>query len=339
VIYDSTFNRWVVTADAFNEAPTVQRFFIAVSTTSDPTGPYFIYNINADFFQNGNFFDFPQLGLDQNSVLITANIFSTSSFLGADMLSIAKARLYNGLGFSVPVFTGLQATLAPPNVLDQNSNTFFLAAPPSGSSLSAYRLINSSNAFQAQLFGPSSVSVPSYNPPPNAPQPNTSILLDTSDSRFVNASTQLGNSLWQVHTIGFAGFATPRFYEINTDDFTVKQSNFFYASGSSSDFNASIAVNSFNQPFVTWSSTDPSQGINAQIRTSSCSATPCDFGTGLATFTSPTFLSGNGGAVQRWGDYSAVTIDPTNSASAWIVNETIDSSGAFWRSGINGIGF
>ena len=36
VVYDSTWNRWIVTADAFAESSTVQRFFIAVSTTADP---------------------------------------------------------------------------------------------------------------------------------------------------------------------------------------------------------------------------------------------------------------------------------------------------------------
>ena len=38
VVYDSTWNRWIVTADAFAESSTVQRFFIAVSTTLTPQG-------------------------------------------------------------------------------------------------------------------------------------------------------------------------------------------------------------------------------------------------------------------------------------------------------------
>ena len=75
VAYDSTWNRWIVTADAFAESSTVQRFFIAVSTTADPTGSFFIYNLNVTFFVN-DFFDFPQLGIDQDAVLFTANIFN-----------------------------------------------------------------------------------------------------------------------------------------------------------------------------------------------------------------------------------------------------------------------
>ena len=75
VVYDQTWQRWIVTADAFPESTTVQRLFIGVSKTSDPTGPFFIYNIDVDFFDNNDFYDFPQLGIDQDAVLFTANIF------------------------------------------------------------------------------------------------------------------------------------------------------------------------------------------------------------------------------------------------------------------------
>ena len=121
VVYDSVWNRWIVTAEAFQESNTVQRFFIGISKTANPAGAFFIYSVNVTFF-SGDFFDFPQLGFDQDAVIFTANIFH-GGFVGADEFSIAKARLYNGLGFSVPVFTGLAGTLAPPIVLDQNANS------------------------------------------------------------------------------------------------------------------------------------------------------------------------------------------------------------------------
>ena len=110
---------------------------------ADPTGSFFIYNLNVTFFVN-DFFDFPQLGMDQDAVLFTANIFNGTSFHGADFFAVAKARLYNGLGFSVPVFTGLVGTLAPPIVRDQNSSTFLIAAPPSGTTFSKYTATNTS---------------------------------------------------------------------------------------------------------------------------------------------------------------------------------------------------
>jgi hypothetical protein len=78
VVYDQTWQRWIVSAVAFPESTTVQRLFIGISKTSDPTGEFFIYNVDVDFFNNNDFYDFPQLGIDQDAVLFTANIFNSN---------------------------------------------------------------------------------------------------------------------------------------------------------------------------------------------------------------------------------------------------------------------
>ena len=339
VAYDSTWNRWIVTADAFAESATVQRFFIAVSTSSDPTSTFFIYNLNVNFFGNNNFFDFPQLGMDQDAVLFTANIFDGNIFLGADFFAVAKARLYNGLGFSVPVSTGLVGTLAPPIVRDQNASTFLIAAPSSGTTFSKYTATNTSRAFGMTLTGPVSITVPSYSVPPDAHQPGTTKLLDTSDSRFVNASTQSGNDLWQTHTIALGSFPSPKFYRLNTSANTVSQSGFYFASGTSDDFNASIAANDGGDCFVTWTSTDASAGRNAQVRASGKLSAGAGIAAGPTISTSPTFYHPSSDNPERWGDYSAVTTDPLNAANAWLVNEKVNSGGLLWGSRIVRIGF
>lgn len=334
-VYDSVWNRWVVTADAFQESTSRQLHFIAVSTTPNALGPYFIYGLNVAFFA-GDFWDYPQLGMDQDSIIITANIFAASgAFKGADMFAVAKARLYNGLGFSVPVFTGLRATLAPPIVLDQNARTFLIAAS-GGSALSMYTLTNSSRPNAIQLTAPVNIAVPAYSTPPDAPQPGTSTVLDTLDGRFVNASTQTGDFLWQVHTVNLVGYAAPKFYQINTATNALVQSAFFYGTPTSFDFNASIAANSANDVFVTWSMTDRPRGTNAQVRISGFdhnNGATYILGPGTAAFTSPTWFGGG-----RWGDYSAVTVDPRNARRAWLVNEAILANHD-WGSRIVGIGF
>ena len=75
VIYDLDYNRWIISAIASPESTTVQRFFFAVSQTADPLGSYYIYQTNVSDGLGG-FWDFPQLGLDQNAVIFTANFFS-----------------------------------------------------------------------------------------------------------------------------------------------------------------------------------------------------------------------------------------------------------------------
>jgi len=338
VVYDSTWNRWIVTADAFPESATVQRFFIAISTSFDPTRPFFIYNLNVNFFGNNNFWDFPQLGMDQDALLITANIFNGNTFLGADFFAVAKARLYNGLGFAVPLFTSLVGTLAPPIVRDQNASTFLIAAPTSGTTFSKYTVTNSSRA-GITLTGPVSITVPVYSVPPSAPQPGTTKLLDTSDSRFVNASTQSGNDLWQTHTVNLVGFAAPKFYRLNTSTNTVSQSGFYFASATSDDFNASISANDAGNCFVTWTSTDPSAGNNAQVRLSGKLSADAGISAGPNAATSPTFYNASADNPERWGDYSAVTTDPINPNNAWLVNEKVSGNSAIWGSRIVKFGF
>lgn len=347
VVYDTTWNRWVITADAFAESTTVQRFFFAISLTSDANGGFFIYNLNVEFTA-GEFFDFPQLGISQDAVIFTANVFPAAGGSFAELIAVAKAVLYNGRGFSVPVFRNLIGTLAPPVVLDQNATAMLIAAPPNSSALQLYRLNNASNAFQATLTGPTAIAVPAYTVPPHAPQPapctGTANTLDTGDNRFQNASTQLGNFLYQVHDENLVGFATPRFYKIDTTALTVPDTAQFFASGTSHDFNPAIATDPSGNLVVTWTSTDPPAARNADVRFGGKRSTDGlgdTWGGGTALFTSAACITGNfdpNFGTQRWGDYSAVSFDPATALTFFLVNEKINSANV-WGSRIGSVHF
>ncbi len=190
----------------------------------------------------------------------------------------------------------------------------------------------------------STISVPAYSVPPNASQPGATDKLDTLDSRFINASTQIGHSLFQVHTINVGSFPTPKWYELNTTTNTVIQSGTFHASGSSHDWNASIAASVNKDFYVTWSSTCPASPcnptVNAQVWFSGRRATDAAgvMAAGTTLFTSPAFYNPSSDTVERWGDYPAVTVDPSNPLRAWIVNEKINSA-SVWGTRIGQIGY
>ena len=341
VVYDPVWKRWIVTADAFAESSSIQKFFIAISKTSNATGAFYIYSPNVTSALNfGDFWDFPQVGFDQDAVIVTANVFNSSNaYRGAFTFAVAKALLYNGRAFSVNVFGPLVGTLAPPIVLDQNANTFLIAAPPSGSTFTKYTMTNSSHPASTALVA-STITLPSaYNVPPGARQPGTTALLDTSDSRFVNASTQNGNDLWQTHTIALSGSATPKFYRINTAANTISQSGFFFQTNTSDDFNASITANANGDIFVTWTATDPANSRNAQVMFSGkrTADTAIPAPAGVVGVVSSTFYDTTD-AKERWGDYSAITIDPSSTSKAWLVNEKINST-TVWGSQIMQVGF
>jgi hypothetical protein len=165
----------------------------------------------------------------------------------------------------------------------------------------------------------------------------------------VNAGTQIGNSLFQVHAINSGGFARCRFYEFDTLNLQVIQSGDFGSSSTSFDFNASIAANRRKDVFVTWTSTDPTNNINAEVRYSARLHTDPPGvipSPGMLLFGSATYYRAvTTSQEQRWGDYSAVSLDPADSRglTAWIVNERIlgnDVLGsAVWGSRIGRIGF
>ena len=80
---------------------------------------------------------------------------------------------------------------------------------------------------------------------------------------------------------------------------------------------------------MTWSATDPTNSVNAEVRFSGRLASDPPGvipSPGSLLYGSATFLSGNlQFGIQRWGDYSAVSFDPADprGATAWIVNERI----------------
>lgn len=354
VQYDEEYQRWIITAAAFPESNTVQYLFIAVSTTSSASGSYWIYVTNVNFIGGaGSFYDYPGLGMSQDAILFTANIFlPNNGFQGATLWSVAKARLYNGFGFGYPVFTGLAATLQPGHQLltDQNPYAWVAAAPGGSSTITMYALGFGSNAFSAFYLGPYTVSgVAAYGVPPAAAQPaacGAGANLDTLDNRFQNTGTQTGDRYYQVHTTGDFGVPTPRFYIISgllsfAPAVAVQQD--FYASGSSYDFNPSIASNDANFMGINWSVTDPPANLFASEYFADDNGVYPGAGSGIRVFTNAACYTGVG--TNRWGDYSQTSLDPGTGTRAtygnhifWIDNEIVQSTN-FWTTEIAKVKF
>ena len=350
MIYDPVYDRWIflVTQLRTPGDPTHQYVFLAVSHTSDPTGDFYIYPIDVsdDAVSNNTHWDYPQLGLDHNAIIVTGDFFdlNTGSYVDSRMFPVPKSLLYSGQAFTLNLFTGLDGTLAPPIVLDENPYSFLVTADylTYDNYVTLYALQGSGTDAPVVFTG--YIPVPTFAPPPSALQPGTGLVLDTLDARFANASTQVGDSLFQVHTINDHGYATPKFYEFDTLKKSVIQSGSFYGSPTSDDFNASIAANRRKDVFVTWSSTDATNSVNAQVRFSGRLHND-PLGTisgGSPLYGSATYLTGEPSdwdpSVQRWGDYSAVSLDPADpsGSTAWLVNEYI-STNDLWGSRIGRI--
>jgi hypothetical protein len=328
VIWDPNWNRFVVSAEAFPEPSGAQYQFVAISKTSNPRGAYWVYKINvAPFFPSGTFWDYPQLGQTQDGLVVTANAFEPSAFCGA-FLGIPKAKAYNGLGFSFLMWGCVGQTTTPSEVLDGNP-TMHMTSYPNGSGITTMQLVHFTNPQDAthQSAFVSGVTVPAYNSPPPANQPGTTIQIETIDSRAVDDGTQIGDSLFTAHTQTDAGLPTPFWREIDTEGAganTVKQGGEVFESGTSNDWNVSIQANLAKAAIVTWSATDPPNGLKPSVVTAGRKAADA------ANTMSPRLIVATGDIVtgnprtstlMRWGDTSSVWIDPKLPGTAYIMNE------------------
>jgi hypothetical protein len=345
VVYDKASARWIILAEAFEESATVQRLLIAVSQTSNAMGGYWVYKFDVNVLNNNDFFDYPQLGVDKNHIIITANIYGpapTRAYREGRVYAFPKLTMYAGGTASFFYYRAAflnSGTIAPPIVLDANANAFLLSAPAGGgTTLRLYRLTDGSPSATLTFVG--TVTAPSFSIPPDAVQVNScnTQKLDT-DVRFQSASTQIGTSLFNAHTSGLSGFPAPRYYEINTSTRTLIRTASFFKSSTSHDFNVSIAANAARDMVVTWTATDPASNVNPQVRFAGRrAADPNGLGAGVALFTSTTCHREGTSPVLRWGDYSAVSVDPTNSLLFWVINQKMNSQ-TVWGSRIGRVGF
>jgi hypothetical protein len=356
VLFDSTWRRWVITADDFTlPASTFSTFWLAISTTNSATGGWIIYHFGfaGGPFVSPNFLDYPHLGMDQDALLLTGNVFnnSTGHYVDTVAFAIPKARVYNSLGFSVPVFTGLIGTLMPPVQLGKPFYGHFpadyFAAAVAGSGVWLYTMLNASTS--PFLAGPVSIPSTNFSVPPSAVQPGCADNIDTLDGRFQNACYQIppfssfgDGLLYCVHTVGSGPFPVPVWYAFNPATNTVNSSGAFFLSPTSDDFNPAIAADGLGDIFVTETATDPGTVISPMfvkpevLFGGALSGHPVTLDTVTPAARSSVCLTGNGGNPQRWGDYSAARFDPATSPSGtagsvigWITNQRVAGAKAW----------
>jgi hypothetical protein len=366
VVYDRTMNRWVIFAESLPRDASFQFVFLAVSKTSNPLGEYWKFAFDVPETP-GDYFDYPQLGMNKDALIITGNVFTGDTYVRSRAFGIPKNAAYNGRGWNVPYFDlGTPGTVAPPIVEDNNTNAYLLAANPAADqdNLKLFRatnlgLNNTSIVFQ------SVVPVSWFYFPPDARQPRTDNLLDTMDGRFQNTSTQIGDQLLNIHTVStdaYPTFPTPRWYQINTTNNAVAARGHIFRSIFSDDFNAAIVgspvggtdTNPIGRMFFAWTSTEqfnpdpwdaPRQAsVVVSGRLASDPSDVCCWWSVTALAVARTFYDPSPDPVESWGAYSAIAIDPVGfrgcpvGQRAWLVNERQINTTA-WGSLIGRIGY
>jgi hypothetical protein len=341
VLYNYRRNVWILEAEGDKETSTGPQYqFFAASTSSNPCGTYKKYALNMSaIIGTANFWDYPQIGQNQDGVIFTGNNFGPSSYLGACTFQFSIDELIRPTGSSSFVYCGgsLNSTTTPPEVIDNSPVANMITVPTSGTSFTHTYWNAPGHDLYSLLFGNGSWTVTTYSVPPNAPQPGTSVLLDTLDSRAVNDTAQVGTSLFMAHTVALGSFSSPRWYELDTSTNAVPQQAYKFLSGTSFDFNTNIQANTSKRVILEWSATDPPAGVNASVVAAGrlVGDAAGTMGTAINLFASPTAQTDNlQNGTSRWGDTSSVRFVSPFSSTAVIANETVQSSGTQWSTRI-----
>lgn len=358
VFYDRVTKRWfMVIIDVPNVGEHVNRILLAVSDAAS-NGVLSVSTVWSFFFipVASDFADYPTLGVDTNALYIGTNMFTADSdgtFVNTNAYVVRKSSLLNGGPIVFTTFTGLIDTI----VGDAIDGPF----TPQGvanfdaSSTTGY-LIGVSSAFFGELIlrrvsdpgGSPSISanipinVNSTALPVNVPHlgnnNGNSGKLDALDDRLFAAMMRNGQ-LWTAHNIGVAstGIASDaasrdaiRWYQLGnlTGSPTLTQSGTVFDASASNPLSMwipTIAVSGQGHAAIGCSIAGAAFHVN-------CATMGRLAGDAGGTMQPPVIYTNSqsaynpvkdpGGADgRRWGDYSYVSVDPTDDMTMYTVQE------------------
>ncbi len=346
VRWDNLAKRWVITQ--FSVTPQTAPFYecVAVSKTADATGGY-----NRYAFKYTTFPDYPKFGVWPDAYYFTFNMFS-ASLLGAQVCAYDRTKMLAGLPATQHCFQ------LKPNYAS------LLPADPDGASsvavgVSNYMLALDSNSKQLNLWkfhadfktpaktkltGPIAIPVTPYTQACSGsggtciPQAGTTNQLDTLGDRLMfRLSYRLYSdgheALLASHSVDTGGKVAVRWYEIRSPGTTpVVTQQGTYSPDTTFRWMPSIAQDKLGEFAIGYSTS--SKKLHPGIRFAT--RTPTD---ALGTLSNETtILTGAGsqeGSLNRWGDYSGMTVDPADDCTFWYTNEYEKVTGSFnWNTRI-----
>ncbi|MGB2874978.1 MAG: hypothetical protein WBB76_05810 [Gaiellaceae bacterium] len=349
VKYDRLADRWIVSQFSISTTPYLQ--CVAVSTSGDPTGSYYRYSFS---YGNVAFPDYPKLGVWPDAYYTTYNIFNYgATFAGAKVCAFDRASMLTG-GVATQQCFDTDSTHGGLLPSDLDGAT----APPAGSpnyvlefgtnSLNMWRFhVDWASPASSTFAGPISISVPGFTAACNGGgtcirQPSTTNRLDSLADRLmyrleyrnfgdheslvvnhsVTAGTSVGIRWYELRNPG----GTPQVYQAST---YAPDSTYRWMGSAAMDGSGDIALgysasSSLTRPSIRYTGRlagDPLNTLGAEA----------------------TMLTGTGsqtGGLHRWGDYSSISVDPSDDCTFWYTNEYLRSNGSFnWHTRIGSFKF
>ena len=353
VVYDKAAGRWVISQFSVTTTPYLQ--CVAVSQTSDATGPY---NRYAFSYGTTAFPDYPKTGVWPDGYYTTFNIFNGNTFGGAKLCAYDRTAMLSGAAATQQCFQ-LSTSFGGVLPADLDGST----APPAGSpnymvnfgsnSLNLWKFhADFATPANATLTGPTNIPVAAFSAACGGgtciPQSGVTQKLDsladrlmyrlayrnfgTNESLVVSQSVKIGTNRKNPYT-------GVRWYELRNPGGTpavYQQSSF----SPDTDYRWMPSIAMDKQGNMALGYSVSSGSIPPAIRYTGRLA-----GDPLNTMQAEASIIEGGGSqtgsnLARWGDYATMTIDPTDDCTFWYTTEYLKANGAFnWSTRIGSFKF
>ncbi|MDQ6860551.1 MAG: hypothetical protein M3032_05265 [Verrucomicrobiota bacterium] len=357
VLYDHLANHWLISqfAKATSTGPITDEC-VAISTTADATGTYYRYG----FHLGSNFYDYPHLSVWPDGYYMSMNVFNAAgtSYLGPQAFAFDRAKMLTGapasfvspvgpLGGTVDPF--LPADLDGPTLPPNGAPATFVGFPGQATNPN-YTTYH----FHADFVTPANSKFTTFANPPAAGYtslcPSTRACVPQAGVSSANNLDGVGDRLlfrlayrnfgdheavvgtYAVSANAVAGLRWFELRNVTAGPVGVYQEG-TYQPDSTWRWMSSAAMDGQGNLAIGYSAS--SGTINPQLRYNARLATdPVN----ILTQGESHLIDGTGsqsGTGNRWGDYSALTVDPVDDSTFWFTSEYYSTSGTYnWRTRI-----
>jgi centrosomal CEP192-like protein len=352
VRFDAAAQRWVVSQFAINNAaPDFE--CVAVSQTADATGAY-----NRYAFPFNNFPDYPKMSVWPDAYYFTFNNFNVQGtvYVGANACAADRAKMIAGQAATIVCFQQssqhfgeLPSDLDGPTPPPAGTPNFVIELDPTGNpNLAMYKFhVDFVTPTNSTFTGPTLIPVAAFTPLCNTqtrgrcvqqPGVGTDLLESLGNRvmyRLVYRNFGDHSTLLASHSIVAGTTGGVRWYEMRNPETGVSlfQSGTF-APDSQWRWMPSIAMDKNQNIAVGFSRSGTGAGQFPSILYAG--RTPGDpAGTLEAEVVMKAGLGSQTSTAKRWGDYSAMMVDPTDDCTFWFTSQYQKTNGGFnWSTAI-----
>ena len=348
--YDPYEERWIIVMPSSSNVNS-SRLFVGVSENSDPTGNWFLYSFDSDPADQ-YWFDYPNYGFNKKWIVVGGNMFG-AGFGYSVIFVINKADLYSNMPEAeysrFEIYDGF--TIVPAETYDEELEDMYMVSNAGGNSngsgyLNLWKVTGEIGDESISNLGLIGIPEPWSNWSGAfggnlAPQLGSEQRINSGDGRIQNTVYRNGK-LWCAHHIFLPAnepdHSAIQWWELSTDGTILQRGRIEDTTGSFHFTFPTIAVNSKEDIMIGYGSFSPDQYASCSYSFRFADDPPntlrnrYQFREGVAPY-----YKTYGGDRNRWGDYTATCIDPSDDLDFWTLQEYAelpsggyDSWGTWW---------